>query len=49
MFEFDTPEGVASPVFRGNPGFVQGGATAGGAEEYVVPNLRFDDLHRIER
>ncbi|MDQ1683759.1 MAG: hypothetical protein QOC82_496 [Frankiaceae bacterium] len=49
VFEFDTPEGIASPVFRDNPGFVQGGATAGGAPEYVVPNLGFDELRNVVR
>jgi RHS repeat-associated protein len=39
IIEFDAPaEGLASPVFRGNPGFVQGGRTAGGAIEFVIPN-----------
>ena len=37
--EFDTPaSGLASPVNRTNPGFVGGGRTAGGANEFVVPN-----------
>jgi len=30
--------GVASPIFRENPGFVGGGKTAGGAREFVIPN-----------
>ena len=39
MIQFPTPEeGLASPVFRSNPGFVGGGYTAGGAPEFVVPN-----------
>lgn len=39
VIEFPTPaEGLASPVFRTNPGFVGGGKTAGGAVEFVVPN-----------
>jgi hypothetical protein len=39
VIEFATPtSGVASPVFRGNPGFVSGGRTAGGAREFVIPN-----------
>jgi hypothetical protein len=29
---------LASPVFRGNPGFLQGGLTRGGAREFVIPN-----------
>jgi hypothetical protein len=31
-------QGIASPVFRTNPGFVGGGKTAGGASEFVIPN-----------
>jgi RHS repeat-associated protein len=39
VFEFPTPpSGLASPVFRNNPGFVGGGLTAGGAREFVIPN-----------
>jgi hypothetical protein len=39
IIEFPTPgEGLATPVFRTNPGFVQGGKTLGGAPEFVVPN-----------
>ena len=39
VLEFDTPaSGLASPVFRNNPGFVGGGRTAGGAREFVLPN-----------
>jgi hypothetical protein len=39
VFQFPTPEsGLTSPVFRGNPGFVGGGYTAGGAPEFVIPN-----------
>ncbi|WP_282097467.1 polymorphic toxin type 10 domain-containing protein [Pannonibacter phragmitetus] len=39
VIEFSTPNaGIASPVFRGNPGFVGGGLTAGGAREFVIPN-----------
>ena len=39
VFQFSTPEsGLASPVFRTNPGFVQGGFSAGGAPEFVIPN-----------
>jgi RHS repeat-associated protein len=32
------PAGLASPVFRPNPGFVGGGVTSGGAPEFVIPN-----------
>jgi len=39
IIQFPTPEvGLASPVFRTNPGFVGGGFTAGGAPEFVIPN-----------
>jgi hypothetical protein len=39
IIEFPTPvEGLASPVFRTNPGFVGNGRTAGGAREFVIPN-----------
>ncbi len=39
VIEFPTPQsGLASPVFRPDPGFVGGGRTAGGAREFVVPN-----------
>jgi len=39
VLEFPTPSsGLASPVFRSNPGFVGGGRTAGGASEFVIPN-----------
>lgn len=38
IFEFPTPDGIASPINRTNPGFVGGGQTAGGLPEYVVPN-----------
>jgi hypothetical protein len=29
---------MASPVFRTNQGFLQGGLTRGGAREFTVPN-----------
>ena len=39
VVEFPTPaEGLASPVFRTNPGFIGGGLTGGGAREFVIPN-----------
>jgi RHS repeat-associated protein len=39
VVEFPTPtQGLATPVFRTDPGFVGGGQTAGGATEFVVPN-----------
>ena len=48
IVEFDTPaEGLASPVFRTNPGFVGGGLTAGGAIEFVLPNLLISQLQNV--
>jgi len=44
-FTLQNPNGVASPIFRNNPGFIQGGRAAGGAREFVVPNLSLDDLN----
>ncbi|MBL0317837.1 MAG: hypothetical protein IPP74_00785 [Alphaproteobacteria bacterium] len=39
IIEFSAPKsGIASPVFRSNPGFVGKGITAGGASEFVIPN-----------
>jgi RHS repeat-associated protein len=39
VIEFATPRsGIASPVFRSDPGFIGGGRTAGGAREFVIPN-----------
>lgn len=39
VIEFPTPSsGLASPVFRSDPGFVGFGRTSGGAREFVVPN-----------
>ena len=41
VIRFPTPAGgggIASPVFRTNSGFLQGGLTRGGAREFVVPN-----------
>ena len=48
IIEFDTPiEGLASPVFRTNPGFIGYGQTAGGASEYVLPNLPINQLQNV--
>ena len=38
LFEFATPEGIASPISRTDPGFIGGGRTAGGLPEYTIPN-----------
>jgi hypothetical protein len=49
VIEFDTvTEGLASPVFRSNPGFVGGGRTAGGAREFVMPNLPLSELRNVK-
>jgi hypothetical protein len=37
-FESDSISGIASPVNRKHPGFVQGGRTRGGAPEFVIAN-----------
>jgi RHS repeat-associated protein len=47
VIEFDTPGGIASPVFRTNPGFVGFGLTAGGAMEFVLPNLTLEELTNV--
>lgn len=47
VIEFDTPSGIASPVFRTNPGFVGFGRTAGGAREFVLPNLTLEELTNV--
>ena len=39
IIRFPTPStGIASPVFRTDPGFIGGGRTLGGAREFVLPN-----------
>jgi RHS repeat-associated protein len=38
VFEFPTPNGIASPINRPDPGFVGGGKTDGGLPEFVIPN-----------
>lgn len=39
VIQFPTPEsGLASLVFRSNPGFIGGGQTPDGASEFVIPN-----------
>jgi RHS repeat-associated protein len=47
VLEFDAPLGIASPIFRTNPGFVGQGLTQGGAREYVVPNYLLDQLQNL--
>lgn len=39
VIEFPTlSQGVTTPVFRADPGFIQGGRALGGAREFVIPN-----------
>jgi RHS repeat-associated protein len=48
LIEFDAPsEGLAQPFNRGNPGFINGGKTAGGATEYILPNFKVSDLKNV--
>lgn len=47
VIEFDTPSGIASPLNRMNPGFINGGRAAGGAREFVVPNSPLDQLTNV--
>lgn len=48
VIEFDTPvEGLAQPYNRLNKGFVNGGKTAGGATEYILPNLQIKNLKNV--
>jgi RHS repeat-associated protein len=50
VIDFNTPAvGLASPVFRTNPGFLQGGFTRGGAREFSLPNAAIDDLQNVTR
>ena len=48
VIEFDNPiEGLASPINRGNPGFIGSGRTAGGAREFVLPNQPISGLQNV--
>ena len=48
IIEFDAvTEGLASPVLRDAPGFVGRGMTGGGAREFVIPNLRLEQLLNV--
>ena len=51
-FSSSSVSGIASPINRNNPGFVQGGRTAGGAPEFVIPNGKIPDdatMRHVER
>ena len=47
IVEFDTPPGIATPIFRSFPGFVGRGRTAGGAREFVVPNYPLEQIQSL--
>ena len=48
VIEFDAPaSGIASPINRSTPGFVGRGQTAGGAREFVIPNMGTDQLKHV--
>ncbi|MBV6396583.1 MAG: hypothetical protein HFACDABA_02183 [Anaerolineales bacterium] len=48
VLEFNTPaSGLASPINRTTPGFFGRGVTAGGAQEFVIPNLPIDELEDL--
>jgi hypothetical protein len=48
VIEFDAPaSGIASPIFRNYPGFVGSGRTAGGAREFVIPNVNVQNLNNV--
>lgn len=48
IIEFDAPaSGLAQPFNRANPGFGNGGKTAGGAAEYTIPNLNISELKNV--
>jgi Novel toxin 10 len=48
VIEFDTPaQGIASPIFRKNPGFVGKGLTGRGLPEFVLPNLFIEELQNV--
>ena len=47
VIEFDTPPGLACPMNRDNPGFEQGGMTAGGVREYVIDNYKITELVNV--
>ena len=48
VIQFNTPaSGLASPVFRNTPGFIQGGLTGGGASEFVLPNMQVNQLQNV--
>lgn len=48
VIQFNMPaSGLASPVFRNTPGFIQGGLTRGGASEFALPNFRINQLQNV--
>jgi hypothetical protein len=50
VIEFDNPvQGLGSPVFRSNPGFIEGPYTQGGAREFVLPNYDISELRNVTK
>jgi len=47
VIEFDTPEGIACPINRDDPGFEPGGQTGGGVREFTVPNYKIGELSNV--
>ncbi|QMW16295.1 hypothetical protein H3302_18610 [Pseudoalteromonas sp. MT33b] len=48
-FPSSSVSGIASPIARDNPGFVQGGQTAGGVPEFVIPNGKLQENATIRQ
>jgi hypothetical protein len=44
FFKLRDKTGLASPIFRQDPGFVGRGRTAGNAREFVIPNKPLSEL-----
>jgi len=48
IIEFDTPaQGIGSPVFRNNYGYVGKGLTGAGLPEFSLPNLLIEELLNV--
>ncbi|NQY35755.1 MAG: hypothetical protein HRT37_12445 [Alteromonadaceae bacterium] len=48
-FSSSNVNGIASPINRTNPGFIQGGRTAGGVSEFVIPNGKIPNDSTIRK
>lgn len=44
LLEFETPSGIASALRSDKFGFIGSGRTAGGIREFLIENLRLDEL-----